>query len=461
MSKATNWPFSLKSGFLIQYLMENGPFRVYEYSSFDKETINRIMRRSMPEIISVKQSVEKIIKDVKERGDEAIAEFISQQIGKTVKENEIVIDKETVKSSWNKVDPQVLNAIKKMEINIKKFHKRQLPNGFMMTTERGVYAGMMYFPVDSTGLYVPSGKGSFPSVSLMLTVPASVAGVKRIAIASPPHENRLEMDPASIVAGAIGGANEFYIAGGAHAIAAFAYGTKRIHKVDTVAGPGGPYTFMAKMLVNDAVKIDLPAGPSEGAVLSDGNADVLKVAWNVLNEAEHGPDSIGLLLTTSRVFAMDVINLMNDLINRIPEPRKSFLISSAQKYSGALVFNSMDELVKFVYEFAPEHLAIESKNANKIFNKYKGMLRAGTIVINTPFSAGNYGIGPNSTLPTNGFAKMYSGLNVMNFIRSVTYEKITLTGWKNMVDTVKTMASYEGFPSHKNAMECRNGGEHK
>ncbi|MEM0123733.1 MAG: histidinol dehydrogenase, partial [Conexivisphaerales archaeon] len=411
-----------------------------------------------PEIVSVRQSVEKIIKDIKERGDEVIAEFISQQVGRTVKESEIVIDQDTVKNSWNKVDPHVILAIKKMATNIKKFHRQQLPKDFMMSTEKGVYAGMMFFPVDSAGLYVPSGKGSFPSVSLMLTVPANVAGVKRIAVASPPHENRLEMDPASIVAGSIGGANEFYIAGGAHAIAAFAYGTKRIHKVDTVAGPGGPYTFMAKMLVNDAVKIDLPAGPSEGVVISDGVADALKVAWNVLNEAEHGPDSIGLLLTTSKAFAIDVINLMNEFINKIPEPRKSFLISGAQKYSGAIIFNTMDELVKFVYEFAPEHLAIESKYANKIFNKYKQMFRAGTIVINTPFSAGNYGIGPNSTLPTNGFAKMYSGLNVMSFMRSVTYEKITLAGWKNMIDTVKTMASYEGFPSHKYAMEVRKMG---
>ncbi len=445
----------------MQCLMEDGPFRVYEYSSLDKEALNKIIERSTPEIISVKQSVEKIIKDVKERGDEAIAEFISQQIGKSIKESEIVVDKETVKLSWNKVDPHVIFAIKKMAVNIKKFHRRQLPRDYIINTQRGVYAGMMHFPVDSAGLYVPSGKGSFPSVSLMLAVPANVAGVKRIAIASPPHENRLEMDPASIVAGVVGGANEFYIAGGAHAIAAFAYGTKRIHKVDTVAGPGGPYTFMAKMLVNDAVKIDLPAGPSEGMVISDGNADILKVAWNVLNEAEHGPDSIGLLLTTSKAFASDVINLMNDLVNKVPEPRKGFLISGGHKYSGAIVFNTMNELVKFVHDFAPEHLAIESKNANKIFNRYKETLRAGTIVINTPFSAGNYGIGPNSTLPTNGFAKMYSGLNVMNFMRSVTYEKITLTGWKNMIDTVKTMASYEGFPSHKYAMESRQMGEYE
>ncbi len=443
----------------MQCLMKNGPFKLYEYSSLDTDTLNRITRRSMSDIISVKESVEKIIKDVKERGDLAISEFISQQIGKSVKESEIVVDREAIKDSWNKVDANIISAIKKMAVNVKKFHRHQLPHDFMINTQKGVYAGMLYFPVDSAGLYVPSGKGSFPSVSLMLSVPAKVAGVKRIAIASPPHENKLEMDPASIVAGIIGGANEFYIAGGAHAIAAFAYGTKRIHKVDTIAGPGGPYTFMAKMLVYDAVRIDLPAGPSEGMVISDGMADPLKVAWNVLNEAEHGPDSVGLLLTTSREFAQSVINLMNDLLDKIPEPRKSFLISNAQKYSGAIVFSSMDELVKYVHEFAPEHLAIESKNANKIFNRYKDAFRAGTIVINTPFSAGNYGIGPNSTLPTNGFAKMYSGLNVMNFMRSVTYEKITSTGWKNMVETVTTMASYEGFPSHKFAMECRFAGE--
>lgn len=435
--------------------MEEGPFKVNEYSSLDKETLRMIMERSAPEIVSIKQSVEKILKDVKERGDKAIAEFLSQQIGKNVKEDEIIVEREAIDNSWNKVDPQVISAIKKMAVNIKKFHRRQLPKNFMISTRKGVYAGMMYFPVDSAGLYVPSGKGSFPSVSLMLSIPASVAGVRRIAIASPPHKNKLEMDPASIVAGVIGGANEFYIAGGAHAIAAFAYGTKRIHKVDTIAGPGGPYTFMAKMLVYDAAKIDLPAGPSEGVVISDGDSDALKVAWNVLNEAEHGPDSIGLLLTTSKKFAQEVVNLMNSLLEKISEPRRSYLISGAKKYSGAIVFNTLDEMVKFVYDFAPEHLAIESKNADKIFQKYKSTLRAGTVVINTPFSAGNYGIGPNSTLPTNGFARMYSGLNVMNFIRSVTYEKINPVGWKNMVDIVTTMAEYEGFPSHKYAMKVR------
>lgn len=432
-------------------------FPIYSLNEIPEETLKRILSRSSVDIKSVENQVREIIEDVKTKGDAAIAEFLSMQVGRTVKPEEIVVRETDIGRAYKSLDLKLLKAIKHFIRNVRKFHRKQVPKSWMMKVEKGVYAGQVIIPLDSAGLYVPSGKAAYPSVAAMLVIPANVAGVPRIAVASPPCKNEMMMDPATIVAAHLSGAREFYIMGGAHAIAALAYGTKLVRPVSVVAGPGGPYTYVAKMLVRDFVRIDFPAGPSESLVFADGSIPPRWVAWNLLNEAEHGPDSAAVLLTTSREYAEMVAKEIDNAVDALPEPRKSYVKENAQKYSAIIVGGNIEECIEFINAYAPEHLAIDSRKAREIFRKYSKKLRAfGTVCLNTPISAGNFGIGPNSTLPTGGYARLYSGLNVDVFLKKPTVEELRgPAGYAKMLETVVRMAEYEGFPAHAEAMKVR------
>lgn len=432
-------------------------FPVYHINEIPSDILERIMRRSKIEVDKVREDVKRIIDEVREKGDDAIAEFLSAQIGRKVSPEEIVVKQEDIARAYKSLDTKVISAIKHLIRNVKKFHKKQRPRDWIIKIEEGVYAGWKIVPYSSAGLYVPSGKASYPSVAAMVTIPASIAGVSRIAVASPPIPNEMKMDPATLVAAHLSGAHEFYIMGGAHAIAAFAYGTKQVKPVEVVAGPGGPYTYVAKLFVRDIVKIDLPAGPSEAVVFADGTLPAKWVAWDLLNEAEHGPDSAAVLVTLSRQYAEEVDKEVEKIMDLLPEPRKSYIIENTKRYSAIIVFDDMDEAIEFINQYAPEHLALDSKNARKIFKKYYGkLLNFGTICLNTPISAGNYGIGPNSTLPTGGYARIYSGLNVDVFLKKLTIEEVrSRKGLMRMLDTVVTLAEYEGFPAHAGSMKVR------
>lgn len=432
-------------------------FPIYNIEELATDTLERIMRRSKIEMERIIEDVKKIVNEVREKGDEAIAEFLSMQVGRTVKPEELVIKQEDIAKAYKSLEPKVIKAIKHLIRNVKKFHRKQLPKNFTMKIEEGIYAGWIIVPLSSAGLYVPSGKAAYPSVAAMVTVPASVAEVPRIAVASPPVGNDLVMDPATLVTAHLSGAHEFYIMGGAHAIAAFAYGTRQVKPVDVIAGPGGPYTYAAKLLVRDIVKIDLPAGPSEAVVFADGTLPARWVAWNLLNEAEHGPDSAAILVTLSREYAEEVDKEVEKALEVLPEPRRSYIIENSKKYGAIIVFDEIDEAIEFINKYAPEHLAIDSKYARRIFRKYyRKLSNFGTVCLNTPISAGNYGIGPNSTLPTGGYAKTYSGLNVDTFLKKLTVEEIrTRKGFLKMLDTVVTLAEYEGFPAHAGSMKAR------
>lgn len=432
-------------------------FQVYSLKEIPKEVLDRILKRSRFDIEKIRKDVESIIEEVKEKGDEAIAEFLSKQVGRKVKPEEIVVKREEIAGAYKSLEPKLLKAIEHLIKNVRKFHKKQVPKSYMIKIEDGVYAGQIVLPLDSAGLYVPSGKASYPSVAAMVTIPASVAGVPRIAVASPPFMNEMKMDPATLVTAYLSGAHEFYIMGGAHAIAALTFGTRLVKPVDVIAGPGGPYTYVSKLLVRDYVRIDLPAGPSEAIVFTDGTVPAGWVAWNLLNEAEHGPDSAVVLVTTSLEYAEKVRDEIDKAVEELPEPRRSYVKENAQKYSAIIVCEDLDEAVEFINWYAPEHLAIDSKNARKIFQKYLRKLKNfGTVCLNTPISAGNFGIGPNSTLPTGGYARLYSGLSVDTFLKKPTIEELRGNiGFTKMLDTVLSLAEYEGFPSHAKAMSIR------
>ncbi|MEM1655870.1 MAG: histidinol dehydrogenase [Nitrososphaerota archaeon] len=432
-------------------------FPIYALREIPENELRRILDRSRIDISGVEADVRRIIEDVRARGDEAIAEFLSSQVGRAVKPEEIVVREEDVGRAYKEIDRKVLKAIKHMIKNVRSFHRRQLPRSWMMKVEDGVYAGQLVIPLASAGLYVPSGKATYPSVAVMVTVPASVAGVPRIAVASPPYQNEMRMDPATLVAAHLSGASEFYIMGGAHAIAAFAYGTSIVKPVEVVAGPGGPYTYAAKLMVRDVVRIDVPAGPSEALVYADGTLPPEWVAWDFLNEAEHGPDSAAILLTTSMEYAVRVSEELDKAVEALPEPRRSYVMENARKYSAIIVVENLDEAIEFMNRYAAEHLLIDSKNARSIFRKIRNRLRNfGTLCLNTPISAGNYGVGPNATLPTGGYARLYSGLSVDVFLKKPTIEEVRgARGLKRMLETVVSLADYEGFPAHAQSMKVR------
>ncbi len=431
-----------------------GTFPVYRLHELSPHVKDRLMKRSRLDIANVNEEVRRILNDVRSRGDDAIAEFLSKQTGKSVKPTDLKLDKSDIKRAYGEIDVEFLRVLKHFISNVRKFHKMQMPRSFMNKIENGVYAGQIVVPLESAGLYVPSGKARYPSVAGMITTAAKVAGVKRIAVACPPQGDEIQIDAATLVAAHLSGANEFYVMGGAHAIAAFAYGTKQVKPVEAIAGPGGPYTYAAKKMVSDLVRLDLPAGPSEGMVLSDGTVPATQVALDVLNEAEHGPDSSGILITTSSEFAVEVAEQIDRILEHLSEPRKGYVSENAKKYSAIIVCPSLDEAVKFINDFSPEHLAIDSKHARQIMGKYRCELKNfGTVCVNTPISAGNFGVGPNSTLPTGGYARMFSGLSVDAFIRKPTVEELRGKGWKNFAKMVVTLADYEGFPSHAEAMK--------
>lgn len=431
-------------------------FPVYKLRDIPPDVKDRIMKRSRLDISKIEPDVRAILYDVKQRGDEAIAEFLTKQTGRTVKPTDLRVQKSELSRAYRELDDKLLRTLKHFIRNVTAFHKMQMPTSFMRKIENGVYAGQLVVPLVSAGLYVPSGKARYPSVAGMVTVPAKVAGVRRIAIASPPAEGEFKMDPATLVAAHISGANEFYIMGGAHAIAAFAYGTQTIKPVDVVAGPGGPWTYAAKRLVSENVRIDLPAGPSEVLVFSDGTVPATQVAWDVLNEAEHGPDSTGVLVTTSFEFGLQVASEIDKALEQIPEPRSLFVRENARKYSAIIACDNLGEAIQFINEFSPEHLGFDSVKARGILKKYANALtNFGTICLNTPISAGNFGIGPNSTLPTGGNARLYSGLSVDAFLRKPTVEELRGKSWRGFSEMVLTLAEYEGFPSHGKAMEAK------
>jgi histidinol dehydrogenase len=248
--------------------------------------------------------------------------------------------------------------------------------------------------------------------------------------------------------------DEIYKMGGAHAIAALAYGTETIKPVFCIAGPGGPYVTAAKMLVQHIVKTDLPAGPSEGVVLADSTADPKFVAADVLNEAEHGPDSAGVLVTDSMELAKQVAVYIDEMMKSLSEMRRNFINENMQKYSAIVVTKSVEESIKFVNDYAPEHLVLLTKNPEKTLKMIKN---AGTICVGTysPISGGNYVVGPNHVLPTGGTAKWTSGVSVDTFLKKPTVEKLSKRGLESLSEALITVAEYEGFPAHANSVKVR------
>jgi histidinol dehydrogenase len=323
----------------------------------------------------------------------------------------------------------------------------------LMEIRPGIMAGEKAAPISSVGLYVPRGRGSFPSMLYMLAVPAAIAGVERIAVVTPPNKDG-SVDPACLYAAKLCGVTEVYRVGGAQAIAALALGTESIKPVVKLSGPGSMYVAAAKRLLASRVNPGLPAGPSESIVLADGSADPEKAALDLMIEAEHGSDSSAVLITDSEQLAEASAAILRQKTEALPEPRRTFVSDVLSGYGGIIITETIQQAADIVNEYAPEHLQIQTADP---FETMKLISNAGEILLGdtTPFSIANYSTGANAVLPTGGGAKTYSAVSVRDFIKYSSVVHATEEGLKSAAAYVKTLADYEGFITHGNALKER------
>src|SRR5579885_625268 len=429
----------------------------YELAAMDAQQRTRLLRRAEIEIDALMERVRPIVQAVRARGDEALVEFSASFDHVELTPAQLRVSREEIEQAYRTLDPAVRAAVEHAIRNVRAFHERQMPHEqWFCEVAPGVMAGEKITPISSVGLYVPRGKGAFPSVMYMLAIPASIAGVPRIVVCTPPGPGG-EIDAASLVAADLCGVHEIYRVGGAQAIAALAYGAESIARVHKITGPGNPYVSAAKRLLYGTVDIGLPAGPSESILLADESAEPELVARDLLIEAEHGPDSSSLLVTDSRALIDAVMSLLPRKIAELPEWRQNFCRAGfeGEKGTGGLVLaGSMREAVDFVNEYAPEHLEVHVREPFALLPELKN---AGEILLgaHTPTCIGNYSLGTNAILPTGGFAHTFSCTSVFDFLKRTGVGYLTAEGYAALSEPTRRLAEFEGFPAHASAVTAR------
>ena len=417
---------------------------VYELSKLNAEQRTCLLRRAEVAIDELLEYVRPIVGAIREKGDEALIEFMERFDHVQLKPDRLRVSRKEIEQAHDQLDRAVHRAIEQAIHNVRTFHERQMPHEQWFTqVAPGVVAGEKITPISSVGLYVPRGKGAFPSVMYMLATPASIAGVPRIVVCTPPAPDGT-VDPASLVAADLCGVHEIYRIGGAQAIAALAYGTASIARVHKITGPGNPYVSAAKRLLYGTVDVGLPAGPSESIVLADESADPELVARDLLVEAEHGPDSSSLLITDSRALFETVSLCYPTRLQHFPSPRQTFCRSGfeSEKGAGGLILTAnIRQGIDFINEYAPEHLQVHVREPFAVLPDLKN---AGEILIGpyTPIPMGNYSLGTNAILPTGGFAHTFSCTTVFDFLKRTGIGYMTAEGYAGLSEVTRQLAEF-------------------
>ncbi|MDN0070929.1 histidinol dehydrogenase [Bacteroides caecigallinarum] len=398
---------------------------------------------------TLRDTVLQVLGDIRAKGDKAVIEY-EEKFDK-VKLSSLEVTEEEFAEAEKATDNTLKEAIGKALENIRKFHASQKFEGQKVTTSTGVTCWQKAVAIEKVGLYIPGGTAPLFSTVLMLAAPAKIAGCKEIVLCSPPNREG-KINPAILYAAKAAGVSRIFKAGGVQAIGAMAYGTESIPKVYKIFGPGNQYVMAAKQEVSlHDVAIDMPAGPSEVAVLADKTANPAYVASDLLSQAEHGVDSQSILITTSE----QLINAVQEEVEKqlAVLPRKE-ITEKSLSHSKLILVNTIDEAIEMTNEYAPEHLIIETKDYMQVAER---IVNAGSVFLGpyTPESAGDYASGTNHTLPTNGYAKAYSGVNLDSFTRKITFQEITREGIMNIGPTIETMAANEFLDAHKNAVTVR------
>lgn len=412
----------------------------------------KLISRAAESDSDIDASVRATLEYVRTQGDKAVLDLESRydNIVFTSVEALKVSDKEIAEVTAS-VSPELKAAIAQAYSNIRKFHSAQMPQTVKVETSPGVVCYQKAVPLRRVGLYIPGGRAPLFSTVLMLAVPASVAGCPEIVLCTPPDKDG-KANPVIVYAASVCGVRNIFKIGGAQAIAAMAYGTETLAKCDKIFGPGNRYVMKAKQMVGLSVAaIDMPAGPSEVMVLADWTADPEFVAADFLSQSEHGPDSQSILVCTSEAIAKSVV----DAVARQTARRsRGSIIAKALDYSRMVVLTSREDIIDFANEYAPEHLIISMRDPWSVADK---VVAAGSIFIGnySPESAGDYASGTNHTLPTSGWARSFSGLNLDAFMRKMTIQEISREGLSGLGDTIRTMALAEGLDAHAAAVEVR------
>jgi histidinol dehydrogenase len=388
--------------------------------------------------------VENIIRYVREKGDEALVNLTNKFDGVKMSKKDIVVSEDEVREAYNFVREDDISAIKTLKDNVMRIEELLIKSLNLSLSINGFTIKYTVKPFSNIGVYAPGGLAYYPSSLIMSTVPALVAGVSRICICTPPKLD-IKINPMILVAADICGVREIYRVGGAQAIAALAYGTETIKPVSKIVGPGGKYVNIAKLLVSKDVLIDMFAGPSELLVLADDSANPKSIALDLISQAEHGPDSIVGLVTTSKQLALNVYSNIFSIINSLP--RRDIIERSLSNHGFIALCTSLNEAIEFINNFAPEHLEIVVNDWEYVVER---ILNAGLILIGnyTPVAVSDYYIGVNHVLPTGGYARVCSGLSSLDFVKRVYIVSGSADGLRSSLNTVKVLAFNENLPNH-------------
>ncbi len=420
---------------------------VYKYPT--QEELTELLKRPLKNADALNATVAAVLADVKARGDGAVLEY--EEKFDHVCLSALTVSDDEMNEAEQAVSEDIKAALRQAHANIHKFHASQRFRSERVEVTAGVECWQQAVPIQKVGLYIPGGTAPLFSTVLMLATPAKIAGCEEIVLCTPPAADG-KINPVILVAARIAGVNKIFKTGGVQAIGAMAYGTQSVPKVYKIFGPGNQYVMCAKQQVSlHDVAIDMPAGPSEVCVLADETSNAAFVASDLLSQAEHGVDSQVLLLTTSAEFISKVQKELEEQLEALPRRE---IAAQAMQSSRIILVHDYEEMMQICNRYAPEHLIIETANYMELASK---VINAGSVFLGslTPESAGDYASGTNHTLPTNGYATAYSGVNLDSYHRKITFQHITPEGIRSIGRTVEIMAENEQLVAHKNAMTMR------
>ncbi|MDO4582069.1 MAG: histidinol dehydrogenase [Bacillota bacterium] len=420
---------------------------ILKWKELSPEKQDFILKRAEFDISEHMKLAAEVADRIKKEGDSAVLEYTEKFDKITLTADNMRVKPEEIEAGYQRLEPHIRESLEYAAKNLRHFHAAQMPQEIWFTNvDEGLMAGEKVTPIVDVCLYVPRGKGSFPSVLLMLGIPAKVAKVPRIVVVTPPNEEG-GIDDSLLAACKIVGIDEVYKVGGIQAIASVAFGTETIPKCHKVIGPGNAYATAAKRVLSNYIDAGLPAGPSESIILADEFADPEKVALDWMIEAEHGPDSAALLVTHSEALVEKVLPLVERQLKKLSPKRSSFVTANYSTYGGVILTDSLEESIDFVNLYAPEHMEIMTVEPFAVLPMIKN---AGEILLGeyTPITLCNFLLGPNAVLPTGQFAKTYSSVSVLDFIKRSSVGYATKEGFERVRDYAYNIATVEGFDTH-------------
>ncbi len=416
----------------------------------DRKDWESLLKRPQHDTSSLNEIVSSVLNEIKNEGDDAVSRYELKFDKADLKE--LAVSEEEITEAEALVSEELKTALQTAAANIRKFHEAQKHELPKIETFHGVVCYQKAVAIEKVGLYVPGGTAPLFSTVLMLAIPADIAGCKEIVLCTPPNAEG-KINPTILYAAKISGVKKIFKIGGIQAIGAMAYGTESVPKVYKIFGPGNQFVMAAKQLVSiKDVAIDMPAGPSEVAVIADNSANPNAVAADMLSQAEHGKDSQSIVFTNNAEYAKEIEKAVVEQIKM--SPRQEYILSSIE-HSKIFVLNNIDEIIEMSNEYAPEHLIISCRDYKEVAEK---ITNAGSVFMGyyTPESAGDYASGTNHTLPTSGYAKAYSGVNLDSYVKKITFQEISKEGLQNLGPTIEIMAENELLIAHKYAVSIRN-----